>query len=90
MFSLDQYKTLLADLNNGGLFPSIEWNRPPTKNTLFLRHDVDFSIDFAHTLAKFEADLGVQSTFFFMLLRFFDPLGMATDSQLKVFRLPDE
>mgnify|MGYP001161236470 CR=1 FL=1 len=67
MFSLDKYKTLLADLTDGGLFPTVEWNRTPTRNTLFLRHDVDFSVDFAHTLAKFEADLGVQSTFFFML-----------------------
>ena len=67
MFSLQKYKTLIFNLTNAGLAPSIEWDKHTSRNTLFLRHDVDFSVDFAHTLAKLEFQLGIQSTYFFML-----------------------
>jgi hypothetical protein len=34
---------------------------------LLLRHDVDFSLDFARELAVVESDMGIYSTYFFML-----------------------
>ena len=35
--------------------------------TVILRHDVDFSVDFALEMALIEKELGVRSTFFFMI-----------------------
>jgi hypothetical protein len=39
----------------------------PTHNTIFLRHDVDFSLDAAVQMARQEKELGVSSTYFFLL-----------------------
>ena len=66
MFSLDQYRSLLADLTAGGWFPRPTGIRSQGP-TLLLRHDVDFSVDFAHKLATVEFNLGIHSTYFFML-----------------------
>ena len=67
MFDLKQYKSLLSDLKSEGLIPSLNWNEETNANTLFLRHDIDFSIEFAHTLASLEFNLGICSTYFLML-----------------------
>lgn len=39
----------------------------PPNNVLFLRHDIDFDVEYALQMAKIEASLGVVSTYFFML-----------------------
>ena len=67
MFSLDQYKFLISELASKGLTPTTDWIEKPTKDTLLIRHDSDFSVDFAHKLATFESKLGIHSTYFFML-----------------------
>tara|TARA_B100000161_G_C33477593_1_gene380984 strand:- start:11 stop:697 length:687 start_codon:yes stop_codon:yes gene_type:complete len=67
MFSLDQYKKLIFELIENGLTPTIDWGGEVSKNTLLIRHDIDFSVDFAHKLALFESELGIQSTYFLML-----------------------
>jgi len=67
MFSLDQYKKVIFALIDNDLTPTTEWGGILTKNTLLIRHDVDFSVDFAHELALFESELGIRSTYFFML-----------------------
>lgn len=35
--------------------------------SLLLRHDIDFSMDYAHSMARIESDKGIQSTYFVML-----------------------
>ena len=67
MFSLDQYKKVIFELIDNGLTPTIEWSGIPTKNTLLIRHDIDFSVDFAYKLALFESELEIRSTYFLML-----------------------
>ena len=67
MFSLDQYKKIVFRLIENGLTPTTDWKGIASKNTLLIRHDIDFSVDFAHRLALFESELGVRSTFFVML-----------------------
>ena len=67
MFNINKYLELIKLLLKAGLKPYINWNKKPTVNTLLLRHDVDFSIDYAHQIALHESKLKVYSTFFFML-----------------------
>ena len=67
MFNINKYLELIRCLLKVGLKPSTNWNKKTTVNTLLLRHDVDFSIDCAHQIAKHESKLKVYSTFFFML-----------------------
>lgn len=67
MFNINKYLELIKCLLKAGLKPSTNWNKKTTVNTLLLRHDVDFSIDCAHQIAKHESKLKVYSTFFFML-----------------------
>ena len=37
------------------------------KKNIILRHDIDFDIEKAHQVAKLESDMGITSTFFFLL-----------------------
>lgn len=67
MFSLEQYRKLIFKLTQNGLNPTTDWREIASKNTLLIRHDIDFSVDFAHTLALFESEIGICSTYFFML-----------------------
>ncbi|MDA8891549.1 hypothetical protein N9I81_01765 [Planktomarina temperata] len=67
MFSLEQYKKIIFELNENDLIPTTDWRGIVSKNTLLIRHDIDFSVDFAQTLALFEYELGIRSTYFFML-----------------------
>lgn len=67
MYNVNRYLDLIRYLLKAGLKPSTNWNQKQTTNTLLLRHDVDFSIDYAHEIARHESKLKVYSTFFFML-----------------------
>ncbi len=67
LFSLDQYKTLIFELIKNGLIPTTDWKAKASNNTLLIRHDIDFSVNFANKLALFESKLGVRSTYFLML-----------------------
>ena len=67
MFNLKLYKILIKRLLNAGLKPSTNWNKKLSKNTLFIRHDIDFSIEYAYRLALCESRLKIYSSFFFML-----------------------
>ncbi len=67
MFSLDQYRNLVFEMIQGGLIPTTDWVSSAKENTLFIRHDVDFSVNFAYDLAVFESALDIRSTYFFML-----------------------
>lgn len=67
MYNLQKYKNLIISLLNAGLKPTINWKGKLNSNSLLLRHDIDFSIEYAYELAKAEYSLKIQSTFFFML-----------------------
>ena len=67
MFNLKIYKTLIKKLLNAGLKPSTNWNKKLSKNTLFIRHDIDFSIEYAYRLALSESRLKICSSYFFMM-----------------------
>jgi len=67
MFNLEQYDNLIKRLVNSGLKPTTNWNEKLDTNSLLLRHDVDFSIEFAHQMAQGENKLKICSTFFFMI-----------------------
>lgn len=64
-FDLDHYRELLQAAGYGGYrFASFE--REPEPGDLFLRHDVDLSLDAALRLAELEAEAGAQATYFLM------------------------
>ena len=67
MFNLKRYEDLIKSLVNAGLKPTTNWNEKLSSNSLLIRHDVDFSIEYAHRLALFESQLKICSTFFFLL-----------------------
>jgi len=67
MFNLKIYKTLIKKLLNAGLKPSTNWNKKLSKNTLFIRHDIDFSIEYAYRLALSESRLKICSSYFFLM-----------------------
>ncbi|MBJ57401.1 MAG: hypothetical protein CMP24_04075 [Rickettsiales bacterium] len=67
MFGLHKYEKLITKLINSNMNFSTNWNKKINAKTLFLRHDVDFSISYAYSIAKIEKKLDVNSTFFFML-----------------------
>ena len=67
MFDIKIYKSLLENLTKEGLIPSTNWNGKLGANTLLLRHDVDFSLEFAHKLASLEFNQDIRATYFLML-----------------------
>ncbi len=67
-FSLGSYIYLLNHLrNNGFAFSTFAESSKPRGKIVLLRHDVDFDLASALTLAKVENELGIKSTFFIML-----------------------
>ena len=67
MYSITKYKELIEILLLNNYSPTINWNKHDSPNTLLLRHDIDFSVEYAYELAKVEESLNIFSTFFFML-----------------------
>lgn len=65
-FTYDWYRSFLRDLSADGYrFRSYDDELEP--GSVLLRHDVDLSPDRALRVARLEADLGVTSTFFFLV-----------------------
>jgi len=65
-FTFEWYRSLLEDLLDAGYkFRFFDATVEP--DTVFLRHDVDWSPRKAVNVAEIEADLGVSSTFFFLV-----------------------
>lgn len=65
-FTLDHYRVLLQSATTGG-YKFTLFDESAEGRTIYLRHDVDNSIDDALTIAKLEAGLGVRSSFLFLL-----------------------
>lgn len=64
-FSIAHYRELLEAARTGG-YRFARFDRPPSPGDLFLRHDVDLSLDAALEMAELETAAGVWSTWFLM------------------------
>jgi hypothetical protein len=67
MFGIKNYKKLILSLLEAGLRPSTNWVNQKKSKTLLLRHDIDFSMEYALEIGKIDQSLGVKSTFFLMV-----------------------
>jgi hypothetical protein len=73
-FDVVHYRELLEGAQAGG-YRFVPFDRDPQPGDLFLRHDVDLSLDAALQLARLEAELGVRATYFLMTRSVFYNLG---------------
>ncbi len=64
-FNLAHYRELLDAAEVGG-YRCAFFDREPAPGDLFLRHDVDMSLDAALAMAELEAERGVAATYFLM------------------------
>jgi hypothetical protein len=64
-FTLEHYGELLEAARDGGYRFSY-FDHSPQTGDLFLRHDVDLSLDAALRMAELEAELGAVATYFLM------------------------
>jgi hypothetical protein len=64
-FDLPHYRELLDAAEAGGYRPAF-FDHEPEQGDLFVRHDVDMSLDAALGLAELEAERGVAATYFLM------------------------
>jgi hypothetical protein len=64
-FDLAHYAEILDTAKAGG-YRFMTFGEPPTRGDIFLRHDVDLSLDAALRMAELEADHGVQATYLLM------------------------
>jgi hypothetical protein len=64
-FDLAHYRELLDAAESGGYRLAL-FDHEPEPGDLFLRHDVDMSLDAALKLAELEAERGVAATYFLM------------------------
>jgi hypothetical protein len=64
-FSLEHYRELLAAASEGG-YRYVYFDQEPFEGALYLRHDVDLSLDAALQLAELEAEAGALATYFLM------------------------
>ena len=73
-FSLGHYRDLLVAANDSG-YRWTAFGQEPQPGDLFLRHDVDLSLDAALEMAELEAELGARATYFLMTQSVFYNLG---------------
>ena len=64
-FDMAHYRELLAAAKAGG-YDWASFDRHPRPRDLFLRHDVDLSLEAALEMARVEHELGVRATYFLM------------------------
>lgn len=67
-YSLESYCLIVRQaLSSGYVFVPFSLEQPPSGNRIYLRHDVDYSLEMALLLAETNAELGVQGTFCILL-----------------------
>jgi hypothetical protein len=85
-FDLAHYRELLEAAKAGG-YRFTSFDRVPRPGDLYLRHDVDLSLEAALELARVEHELGVRATYFLMAESVFynllSPVGERTVRQLR-------
>ena len=66
-FGIEGYKKLINEfLDAGYSFKKFELTTS-LKNNIILRHDIDFCVKYAIDMAKIEKEMGIHSSFFFMV-----------------------
>ncbi len=65
-FTLEHYRVLLQTAKTAGYGFAL-FDDQPNGRTVYLRHDVDNSIDNALTVARIEAELSIRSSYLFLL-----------------------
>ena len=85
-FDLDHYSELLNAAESGGYHVAF-FGTEPREGELYLRHDVDLSLDAARELSAWERARGVTATYFLMTTSVFynlaSPEGEETVEQLR-------
>jgi hypothetical protein len=85
-FELDHYRELLDAAEAGG-YRWARFDAEPKPGDLFLRHDVDLSLEAARTMARLERELGAHSTYFMLTESVFynldSALGRETIAELR-------
>lgn len=85
-FDLTHYGELLDAAGAGGYRP-VFFDHDPQPRDLFLRHDVDLSLEAAVELAELEAERGARATYFLMTTSIFynleSPVGVRTLNRLR-------
>lgn len=66
-FSLDGYRDLLNAFLAAGYEFRLFDKRPCTERCVYLRHDLDFSVEYALPIAEIENELGINSTYFVLM-----------------------
>ena len=84
-FDLIHYRELLEAAQAGG-YRFTRFGEGPEPGDLFLRHDIDLSLDAALRMAEVEAELGVQATYLLMTESVFYNLG-STEGVAAIERL---
>jgi len=64
-FDLQHYREILEAAQAGG-YRFTAFGDGPERGDLFLRHDIDLSLDAAVTMAVLEAEMGIQTTYLLM------------------------
>ena len=73
-FELEHYRELLAAAQQGG-YRFASFDHRPEAGDVFLRHDVDLSLEAALAMAELEAEAGALATYFLMTRSVFYNLG---------------
>ena len=85
-FDLGHYREIL-EAAKAGSYRFALFGEGPERGDLFLRHDIDLSLDAALTMAELEAELGAQATYLLMTESIFYNLasseGVAAIEQLR-------
>ena len=85
-FDLDHYRELLEAAAAGG-YRWARFDAEPKPGDLFLRHDVDLSLEAARTMARLERELGAHATYFMLTESVFynldSALGRDTIAELR-------
>jgi len=85
-FDLVHYRELLEAAKDGG-YDFASFDRHPRAGDVFLRHDIDLSLEAALEMARLEHELGVRATYFLMTTSTFYNLdshvGLYTQRQLR-------
>ena len=85
-FDLDHYRELLDAAEAGG-YRWARFDAEPKPGDLFLRHDVDLSLEAARAMARLERELGAHATYFMLTESVFynleSALGRETIAELR-------
>lgn len=83
-FTMAGYRDLLVALLKGGAqFSPMTKIRNSAAGDVFLRHDLDISIELSLPMARLEQELGVTSTYYVLLSGHYNPLSAASASAMR-------